>query len=137
MFRVFDHTADLGLEVEAASFEELLAEAGRALFSVIVLNLNDVQPCLEHTIRLARDEPAWVLADWLSELLYVFETRKWLFNQFHITCTSEQIEARCHGEPVDRSRHRLDHEVKAITYHELECRQASDGRWIARVILDI
>jgi SHS2 domain-containing protein len=40
----FPHTADAGLRVEAADLETLFAEAGRGLFSLIVSNLDDVEP---------------------------------------------------------------------------------------------
>ena len=32
------------------------------------------------------------------------------------------LQAVCRGEPLDRARHELDHEVKAITYHGLTVR---------------
>ena len=34
-YRIFDHTADLGIEVTAATLEELYAEAARALFALL------------------------------------------------------------------------------------------------------
>ena len=40
------------------------------------------------------------------------------------------------GEPLDRDRHELSHEVKAITYHGLKVEQTPEG-WLAEVIVDI
>jgi SHS2 domain-containing protein len=40
------------------------------------------------------------------------------------------------GEPLDRERHQLEHEVKAITYHALRVDKTADG-WLAEVIVDI
>ena len=40
------------------------------------------------------------------------------------------------GEAVNPARHVLDHEVKAITYHELKVERVADG-WLAEVIVDI
>jgi SHS2 domain-containing protein len=37
---------------------------------------------------------------------------------------------------MDESRHEMDHEVKAITYHGLKVEQTVDG-WYAEVIVDI
>jgi SHS2 domain-containing protein len=37
---------------------------------------------------------------------------------------------------MDESRHEMDHEVKAITYHGLKVEQTADG-WYAEVIVDI
>ncbi len=46
------------------------------------------------------------------------------------------LEAAAWGEPMDPSRHELNHEVKAITYHGLKVEQTADG-WLAEVIVDI
>ena len=46
------------------------------------------------------------------------------------------LTARAWGEPLDRTRHDLQHEVKAITYHGLRVEPAPDG-WLAEVIVDI
>lgn len=137
MYRVFEHTADLGLHIEADSLQELFAEAGRALFSVLVANLDEVQPRLCRPVTVPCEEPAYWLADWLRELLYVFDTEHWLFCRFDIRMDDQQLHATCWGEPVDQSRHQLDHEVKAITYHGLRCQQQPNGRWVAEVIVDI
>ena len=37
---------------------------------------------------------------------------------------------------IDRDRHELDHEVKAVTHHGLILRREGEG-WLAEVILDI
>jgi SHS2 domain-containing protein len=38
---------------------------------------------------------------------------------------------------MDAARHKMDHEVKAITYHGLQVEQQPDGSWSAEVIVDI
>ena len=44
VYEIFEHTADLGLRMRAGSLDELFADAGRALFSVIVANPDAVRP---------------------------------------------------------------------------------------------
>ena len=46
------------------------------------------------------------------------------------------LTATAWGEPLDPARHLLNHEVKAITCHELKVVPAGDG-WLAEVIVDI
>ena len=137
MFELFDHTADLGLRVRAASLEELLAEAGRGLLAMIVANPVAVRPVQSKTIELAAGEPSYLLFDWLSELLYAFESDKLLLSAFDFHIAGGQLTATCRGEPMDESRHEMDHEVKAITYHGLKVEQGADGQWTAEVIVDI
>jgi SHS2 domain-containing protein len=170
MFEHFDHTADLGLRVRAPTLCELLADAGRGLLAMHVADPETVRPILSRTIELTADDPAYLLFDWLSELLYVFESEKLLLGEFDIELsqtprtsasgvrehpdrialpvTSEQREAdssrspfyliaTCRGEIMDESRHTMDHEVKAITYHGLRVEPTAEGAWQAEVIVDI
>jgi SHS2 domain-containing protein len=46
------------------------------------------------------------------------------------------LTASAWGEPLDRTRHNMEHEVKAITYHGLSVEKVGD-EWIAEVIVDI
>lgn len=136
MYEVFEHTADLGLRVKAADLPELFAEAGRGLFSVIVDNLQDVQPREERTFALEEEDRAFLFFDWLNELLYCFESEHVLLCAFEVDLDGGRLTATARGEPVDESRHHLAHEVKAITYHRLKVEQTDSG-WLAEVIVDI
>jgi len=136
MYETFDHTADLGLRIRASNLPTLLAEAGRALFSVIVAGLETVAPNEIVAIRVEGEVSELLLFDWLSELLYLYETRRILFTRFDVAVTPEGVTAQAYGEPLDPARHMLDHEVKAITYHQLKLEQQPDG-WLAEVIIDI
>lgn len=137
MFEHFDHTADLGLRVRAGTLEELLAEAGRGLLAMIVANPASVRPVQTRTIELPVGEPSLLLFDWLTELLYAFESEKLLLCEFDVQIAGDRLVAICRGEPMDASRHEMDHEVKAITYHQLQVEQGVDGGWTAEVIVDI
>ena len=57
--------------------------------------------------------------------------------QVESTGDGYSLAATCRGEPADPSRHELDHEVKAITYHGLFVKQLADDSWEAEVIVDI
>ena len=136
MYETFPHTADLGLRLRAYSRESLFQDAARALFPMLVLNLDDVRPAQENRIALAADDVEYQLFDWLTELLYCFDTQHLLFCQFDVQFNDGNLNAVCRGEPLDATRHQMDHEVKAITYHGLSVSEA-DGQWTAEVIVDI
>jgi SHS2 domain-containing protein len=136
MYEVFEHTADLGLRMRAASLDELFAEAGRALFSVIVANFDAVRPVQELELNIEGGRRDDLLFDWLAELLYTFDTRRVLFCDFRIRVQEEGLQATARGETFDPDRHDLDMEVKAITYHGLKVEQDGDG-WLAEVIVDL
>jgi len=136
MYEIFEHTADIGLRVTAPDLPTLFAEAGRGLFSLIVENLEDVQAVDRLRIALEEPELAFLLFDWLKELLYRFDTEHLLLARFDVRISDGSLEAEVSGERVDPRRHRLDHEVKAITYHGLKVEQTGGG-WLAEIIADI
>jgi len=136
MYEIFEHTADLGLRVRAPTLEALLIDAGRGLFAMVVENLSDVAPAVTRDFQIAGSDPTYLLFDWLNELLYVCDTERLAFSQFDVRLTAEGLSAVARGEPFDPARHRLTHEIKAITYHELKVEETSEG-WMAEVIVDI
>lgn len=136
MFETFDHTADIGLRVTAATREELFIEAARGLTSLLVDNPQEIRPMVSEAVQLSADNLDYLLFDWLNELLFRFETREMLFSQFDVQIVGERLTGTVRGERCDRSRHRLAHEVKAITYHGLSVEQSDTG-WQAELVLDI
>ena len=108
MYEVFEHTADLGLRVRAATLESLLADAARGLVSVIVTNLDAVRGVCERTYEIAADNYDYLLFDWLNELLYTFDTEKLLFTEFQLRVDGTALRAVCRGEVFDGSRHGAD-----------------------------
>ncbi len=137
MYEVFEHTADLGLRVRAADLDTLFAEAAQALFSVVVEDLQTVEPRQRLDVHLPPDDREYLLFDWLKQLLFHFDAHHLLFSRFEVRVGASGLTGTAWGEPLDRARHVLDHEVKAITYHELRVEQEADGGWLAEVIVDI
>jgi SHS2 domain-containing protein len=136
MHEVFEHTADLGLRIRAADLDSLFAEAGQALFETIVPDLATVRPVQRVDINLPAAEMEFLFFDWLKELLYRFDAEHLLLGKFEARVTDAGLAGGAWGEPLDRQRHTLEHEVKAITYHGLRVEQ-TDGDWLAEVIVDI
>ncbi len=122
MYEVFAHTADIGLRVRAACLDSLFVDAAQGLFSLIVTNLDQVEPHDKILIELPAhaNEYDYLLFDWLNELLYTFDSRQIVLSKFDVHVGPAHLHATAWGEPLDPRRHRLDHEVKAITYHELK-----------------
>jgi SHS2 domain-containing protein len=136
MYEFFDHTADLGLRIRAADLDTLFAEAACALFAVIVDNLDAVRPLQQVDVSLTGADRDELLFDWLRELLYRFDAEHLVFGRFEAHVAADGLTGTAWGEPLDRSRHELAHEVKAITYHGLRVEQTAAG-WLAEVIVDI
>ena len=136
MYETFEHTADLGLRIKAAELPTLFADAARGLTSVIVADLDQVQPAQAIRLRVEGAALDELLFDWLSEVLYTFESQRLLLSQFDVQLSASGLQATARGEPLDLNRHVLEHEIKAVTYHGLKVEQTPDG-WLAEVIVDI
>jgi SHS2 domain-containing protein len=136
MYEVFEHTADVGLRIKAATLEELFRDAARGLLSLLVGNVSAVQPVVQRSIDVAGEDRALLLRDWLDELLYTFEADGLILAEYDLQIDENGLHADCRGEPIDRQRHQPEHEVKAVTYHGLKVQQTAEG-WLGEVILDI
>ncbi len=136
MYETFEHTADLGLRIRAADRDTLFAEAAQCLFSAIVEDLATVRPLRKIDIKVQGDELDFLFFDWLRELLYRFDAEHLLLSKFEVHVTAKGLTASAWGEPLDRARHNMEHEVKAITYHGLRVEKVGDA-WEAEVIVDI
>jgi SHS2 domain-containing protein len=136
MHETFDHTADLGLRIRCADLDTLFVEAAQALFGTIVEDLATVKPLQQVDVHIVGDEIELLLFDWLRELLYHFDAEHLLFGKFEVHVRADGLTARAWGEPLDRARHNLEHEVKAITYHALSVEKLGE-EWHAEVIVDI
>jgi len=135
-FRILEHTADVGFEAWGATREEVFAHAARALINLIV-DLEAVNPREQVAVRIQGSDPASVLVNWLSEILFLHDAEAWLFREFEIQdLQDDSLNALARGEKFDRSRHQAKLMVKAITYHQLVLEESPQG-WRAQVYVDI
>lgn len=135
-FRVLEHTADVGFEAFGATRAEVFRNAGRALMSLIV-DLESILPRDSVSIEAEASEPAGLLVNWLSEILYLQDTEGWLFADFDVVnLTDCSLSASARGERFERGRHEIKLLVKAITYHQLLLEKACGG-WRAQVYVDV
>jgi len=135
-YRIFDHTADLGVEITGASREEVYAEAAGALFDLLT-DLSSVRESEERTLVVEGEEPDDLLVNFLRELLYSWNGEGFLMKR----CTVREAAPRgltavLRGETYDPARHRIRMEIKAVTYHQVSVSHTEEG-WVARVVFDV
>jgi SHS2 domain-containing protein len=134
----FDHTADVGLRIQAENLDDLFRTAAEGVFDSIVANRDEVRSAEREPVSLQARATDELLVTWLTELIFRCETRHRLYTQFdvHLADDGLSLQAEIGGEAIDRDRHLLDHEVKAVTRHGLSLRREREG-WLAELILDI
>ncbi len=136
MFEVIEHTADVGLRVQAPDLEQLFAEAARGMFSLMVVHPDAVAAHEALEVSLPAAAPDDLLVDWLSELLFVFEFRHLVLSEFTVKVNRGGLQAVARGAPLDPQQHEIGYEVKAVTYHRLRVERQAEG-WIAELFLDL
>jgi len=134
-YRTFSHTADTGIEVEAATLAELYATCAYAMFDLMV-ELETVEPQKDMVMQVAAPDPAQLVVDLLSQLLAIAEIEGVVFCRFDVgTATETKVEMVAGATPADTVE-LCGPPVKAVTYHALEVAPTADG-WRARIVFDV
>jgi len=134
VFEELEHTADIGVRVQAHEPAALFAGAARAMFSLLRAEPDAAAPVeTRHVVVDAVDIEA-LMVDWLNELLYLHETVGALFTDCRMRQWSPtRLEA---GVAGSRPLGAPQVHIKAATYHQLRIERHAD-RWTAEVFFDI
>jgi SHS2 domain-containing protein len=133
MYRWVEHTGELEVEIEAES-ETAVFEQGFEAMRDLLRSEEAAPPAAGEGMRVsltAGDRPA-LLADWLSELAFLAESEGFVPERLvAIELGENALTAEIVGMQAEPP-----HLVKAATYHRLTL-EKHDGRWQARVVLDV
>ena len=138
-YQFFDHTGDVGVQLVGRTLDELFGAAALA-FTETITPLGGVEPRRPEELDVAAPELDLLLVDFLSELLYRFDTRAWLTRVAEVTVRAEDggwaLQGTLIGERHDPARHPVRVLIKAVTYHGLDV-TLREGQWQSRVVFDI
>lgn len=132
-FEFLPHLADLKIRAFGATKEEL--------FLNMLLGMTESQkPEIKEKQRTKReikiqslDLPA-LLVDFLSEVLYLSQVNKEIYNNVKFTKLEDrELKAEIFGQKIER----FGEDIKAVTYHNLDVHQKEDNTWEATVLFDI
>lgn len=139
MWRTLDHTADAALEIEAASWPDLLAEAARAFGEW--MSGGSLTPALHETERVLAVHGADRVETWVRfwrELLRLWTVEGFLAARARVDASADgltvQARAGCVSAGALDPARCLD--VKAVTWHAARVEQ-HDGRWVGTIVLDL
>lgn len=136
LFREIDHTADVGIIVEAATPSALFEKAGLALVALMV-GPAGLEARERRTVAVEAEDWTELLHHWLTELLGLFCADGFVAADVSVDrIEPTRVRGTLWGEKFDRSRHEFHGEIKAVTYHELAV-GSDDAGWQARVIFDV
>lgn len=133
-------TADMCFRAFGRTLEEAFANAGFAVFDIIS-DAGRIKPKVAEEIKVESEDLQALLFDFLSELLYLQDTKRLLFSEFEVKIDKPKnktgkykLAAKARGQEMDGIG--LRNHVKAITYHLMEIKEEK-GLWTIQVILDL
>jgi SHS2 domain-containing protein len=131
-----DTTADCGIQVFGKDLKALFENAGLALFDLIA-DINLVKSGFEYQIQVSGSDWPDLMVNWLRELLYFWTGKELLVKEIEVTEILEyQLLARIRVDAFNAAQHRLNHEIKAVTYHRIQVTNIPSG-WDATVVFDV
>lgn len=134
-YRLLPHTADLRVETRAEDLAGLYAACVTSLFSLIADRRN-VRETESRILRVVAESPEDRLYFLLREAFLLFAVDGYLVRSARATIEENKVAVTVSGEPVDRSRHALRREIKAVTRHAMTVAKTPGG-FVARFVVDV
>jgi len=135
-YRIFEHTADLGVEIYGTDERDLFQNAALSL-SDIMTDRRRVRVREKREIVVEGGDREEVLVNFLREILYLYNGEDWLLKECVISeMGGGHLRAAVTGEPFAHDRHTMDIEIKAVTYHRAQIHRDTKG-WTGRIICDV
>ena len=131
--------ADIGFEAEGESVEDVFRGATQALIESLA-NPSTVSGAWQRASERSDPDPSALLFEWLSEVVYWKDAAGVVFHEAPLTLTRDGdvwlLRTCLIGAPVDHRTQELHADVKGVTKHLYELKQAGNS-WKVRVVLDV
>ncbi|MDD5146340.1 MAG: archease [Candidatus Pacebacteria bacterium] len=133
-YEVLPHTADYKVKVFGNTKEELFSNAVLAMYDGLKPRLSPGNERIKKSISLNSADSSALLADFLSEVLYLMQVHKEVYNELRfLSLIDSQLAVKLTGQKVEG----FGEDIKAVTYHDLDVHQRNDGSWEAMILFDI
>jgi len=127
--------ADIAFEIYGKDLNELFENAALAIFEESA-DLSKVENKEKKSIKLKADNVENLLYDFLSEILFLKDKDSFLFKTSNVKIEKHSLKAELSGEPIDRNKHELRNDIKAITLHMFKVEKTKYG-YKAVVVVDV
>lgn len=131
--------ADIAFEAEGESYSDVFAACGLALCETMC-DLSSITPVVERKITGKARTLELLLYDFLAEIIYLKDADVMVFSRVQVDVSKKddhwQLTAHIKGERINKDKHVLGNDVKAVTMHMLAVWER-EGTYHAKVVLDI
>ena len=133
-FEILEHKADLKIRAFGKDKKELFENAMIGMQSALRPKIKDKKLKIKKKIKIRSDDLSLLLVDFLSEINYLNEIDKEIYNNIKFKKFSDtELEGELFGQKVER----FGEDIKAVTYHDLKVEEGKDKAWEAIVLFDI
>jgi len=135
-YKIFDHTADLGVEISGETQADFFNHAALALFDLLV-DARGISATEFSEITIEGADITDLFVNFLREILYLFNGEGFVLTSCRIgRIDNRQLTAEIRGGRYDARNHRVKTEIKAVTYHQAAVWKTAEG-WQGRVVFDV
>ena len=141
-FRFLDDIAmaDLAFEAGGGSLQDVFQGATDALIHAMA-DPQTVGTAWQQVIEREEEDPASLLFDWLSDLVYWKDAAGVVFHRSEVRLAQRNdgrwtLHGAVYGEPVKAAKQELRADIKGVTKHLYRLAREGKG-WTVRVVLDV
>ncbi len=136
-YETFSTTADVGIRISGPNLRNLFENALKGLNILLFDRLPRVpaHTSIQQKFQLEGDSPENLLVNFLAEILYHLQQYgKVTANVTFRELSEKHLDATLHLAPLTGT---PDHDIKSVTYHNLEITTGDDNQLSAEVIFDV
>ncbi len=139
-YKFIEHNADIAVEVEANSIEDLFSIACHSWHEAALESVDSVSSDVK-LISLNAESYEELLVQLLSELNFLLYSKKWVFNsvsKLEMVKGKDSVKlfAEIFCEPFNENYHQLKEEIKAITFHQMKIEKKGNN-YSTLIVFDI
>ena len=124
------------MEVFGATEKALFAHAALAL-AALTTDFKKISPSLEKHVTVEGTDQTDLFINFLREVLYLINGEGFLPRKVIIAeMQPRYLRVTLCGEKYNVQKHRINKEIKAVTYHQAAVEKTAKG-WKGRVIFDV
>jgi len=133
-YEFLPHTADIKIGVWADNMNNLFASALKAMADILGIDETGQKDAIEKDLYIQSSDIKALLIDFLSEVLAQSDIENAIFDEMEIyQLDNHNLKAKIIGQKTNG----FKEDIKAVTYHQLQLDQKTDGSCRATILFDI
>ncbi len=135
-YRVIRKSSELSIRLAGDSLQRILADAGAALFDLLV-DMTAVEARESVTLEVEGLDSDDLMVNWMRELLYEYQVSGYMLKEFDIHESGEFfVRAEARGEKFDPDRHEEREAIGAVD-ERLSHLGKMGSQWTAQVSFEL